>query len=85
MIRCNFFVVLEKEWGGFYPVPSTLYLISLRSGFRKKFLSVLHPNLVSSPIKGILMDILARTDCVRSSAGNISLIDIFSNSNLQKY
>jgi hypothetical protein len=47
------------------------------------FLSVLHPNLVSSPIKGILkifnltprcipMDILAWTDCVRSSAGKIS-------------
>jgi hypothetical protein len=44
-----------------------------------KWLSVLHPNLVSSPIKGILeilnlitrcipMDILAWTDCVRSSA-----------------
>jgi hypothetical protein len=44
----------------------------------KKFLSVLHPNLVSSPIKGILeilnlipqcipMDILAWTDCVGSS------------------
>jgi hypothetical protein len=49
----------------------------------KNFLSVLHPNLVSSPIKGILeilnlttqcipMDILAWTDCVRSSAGKIS-------------
>jgi hypothetical protein len=30
------------------------------------------------------MDILAWTDCVRSSAGKISYIDIFSNSNLQK-
>jgi hypothetical protein len=29
-------------------------LISLRLGFRRNFLSVLHPNLVSSPIKGIL-------------------------------
>ena len=49
----------------------------------KFFLSVLHPNLVSSLIKGILeisnltprcipMDILAWTDCVRSSAGKIS-------------
>ena len=58
-------------------------LISLRLGFRRHFLSVLHPNLVSSPIKGILeilnlttrcipMDILAWTDCVRSSAGKIS-------------
>ena len=58
-------------------------VISLRLGFRRNFLSVLHPNLVSSPIKGILeilnlttrcipMDILARTDCVRSSAGKIS-------------
>ena len=58
-------------------------LISLRLGFRRNFLSVLHPNLVSSPIKGILeilnltircipMDILAWTDCVRSSAGKIS-------------
>jgi hypothetical protein len=55
-------------------------LISLRFGFGRNFLSVLHPNLVSSPIKGILeilnltprcipMDILAWTDCVRSSAG----------------
>ena len=51
-------------------------------GFRRNFLSVLHPNLASSPIKGILeilnlttrcipMDILAWTDCVRSSAGKI--------------
>ena len=58
-------------------------IISLRLGFRRNFLSVLHPNLVSSPIKGILeilnlttrcipMDILAWTDCVRSSAGKIS-------------
>jgi hypothetical protein len=57
---------------------------------------VLHLNLVSSPIKGILemfylttrcipMDNLAWTNCVRSSAGNISYIDIFSSSNLQKY
>ena len=49
----------------------------------KNFLSVLHPNLVSSPIKGILeilnltprcipTDILAWTDCVRPSAGKIS-------------
>ena len=71
-------------------------LISLRLRFRRNFLSVLHLNLVSSPIKGILeifylttrcipMDILAWTDCVRSSAGNISYIDIFSSSNLQKY
>ena len=29
-------------------------VISLRLGFRRKFLSVLHPNLVSNPIKGIL-------------------------------
>jgi len=29
------------------------------------------------------MDILAWTDCVRSSAGKISYIDIFSSSNLQ--
>jgi hypothetical protein len=59
------------------------WIISLRLGFRRNFLSVLHPNLVSSPIKGILeilnlttrcipMDILAWTDCVRSSAGKIS-------------
>ena len=58
-------------------------VISLRLGFRRNFLSVLHPNLVSSPIKGILeilnltprcipMDILAWMDCVRSSAGKIS-------------
>ena len=58
-------------------------LISSRLGFQRNFLSVLHPNLVSSPIKGILeilnltpqcipMDILAWTDCVRSSAGKIS-------------
>jgi hypothetical protein len=31
------------------------------------------------------MDILAWTDCVGSSAGKISYIDIFSSSNLQKY
>ena len=72
------------------------YVISLRLRFRRNFLSVLHLNLVSSPIKGILeilnlttrcipMDILAWTDCVRSSAGKISYIDIFSSSNLQKY
>ena len=74
------------------PVPShesqrsyicLLRVISLILGFRRNFLSVLHPNLVSSPIKGILeifylttrcipMDILAWTDCVRSSAGKIS-------------
>ena len=58
-------------------------VISLRLGFQRNLLSVLHPNLVSSPIKGILeilnltsrcipMDILAWTDCVRSSAGKIS-------------
>ena len=58
-------------------------VILLRLGFRRNFLSVLHPNLVSSPIKGILeilnltpwcipMDILAWMDCVRSSAGKIS-------------
>ena len=58
-------------------------IISLRLGFRRNVLSVLHPNLVSSPIKGILeilnlttrcipIDILAWTDCVRSSAGKIS-------------
>jgi hypothetical protein len=29
-------------------------VISLRLGFRRDFLSVLHPNLISSPIKGIL-------------------------------
>ena len=29
-------------------------VISLRLGFRRNVLSVLHPNLVSSPIKGIL-------------------------------
>ena len=59
------------------------YIISLRLGFRRNLLYVLHHNLVSSPIKGILeilnlttqcipMDILAWTDCVRSSAGKIS-------------
>ena len=32
----------------------------------------------------IPMDILAWTECVRSSAGKISYIDIFSSSNLQK-
>ena len=58
-------------------------VISLRLGFRRNFLSVLHPNLVSSPIKGILeilnftpqcipMNIMAWTDCVRSSAGKIT-------------
>ena len=54
-------------------------LISLRLGFRRNCLSVLHPNLVSSPIKGILeisMDILAWTDCVRSSAGSPRLSGI---------
>jgi hypothetical protein len=33
---------------------SANFIISLRLGFRRNFLSVLHPNLVSSPIKGIL-------------------------------
>ena len=62
---------------------SANFIISLRLGFRRNFLSVLHPHLVSSPIKGILeifnltprcipMDILAWTDCVRSRAGKIS-------------
>jgi len=51
--------------------------------------------LVTISIKGILkisnltpwcipMHILSWTDCVRSSAGKISYIDIFSSSNLQK-
>ena len=30
------------------------FVISLRLGFRRNFLSVLHPNLVPNPIKGIL-------------------------------
>ena len=62
---------------------SCLGVISLRLGFRRNFLSVLHPNLVASPIKGILeilnlttrcipMDILASTDCVSTSADKIS-------------
>jgi hypothetical protein len=34
--------------------PLRVMVISLRLGFRRNFLSVLHPNLVSSPIKGIL-------------------------------
>ena len=82
--------ILLHVWNSCTPI------ISLRLGFRRNFLSVLHPNLVSSPIKGILeifnlttrcipMGILAWTDCVRSSAGKISYIDIFSSSNLQKY
>ena len=40
-------------------------LISLRLGFRRNFLSVLHPNLVSRPIKGIL-EILNLTPPVHS-------------------
>ena len=74
------------------------FVISLRLGFRRNFLSVLHPNLVSNPIKGIL-EIFNLTppppvhsngyfgmdECVRSSAGKISQIDIFSSSNLQIY
>ena len=35
-------------------VISVIYLISLRLGFRRNFCLYLHPNLVSSPIKGIL-------------------------------
>ena len=38
----------------FWYVPAYYKLISLRLGFRRNFLSVLHPNLVSSPIKSIL-------------------------------
>ena len=79
-------------------ISSANILVSLRLGFEEIFSQFLHPNLVSRPIKGILeiknltprcnpMDILAWTDCVRSSAGKISYtcIDIFSSSNLQKY
>ena len=36
-------------------------------------------------LRCIQMDILAWMDCVRSNAGNISYIVIFSSSNLQKY
>jgi hypothetical protein len=60
----------------------TLISLRLALGFRRNFLSVLHPNLILSPIKGILeifnlttrcipMDILAWTDCVSTSAGTI--------------
>jgi hypothetical protein len=79
-----FFDAWFQLFGLFWMVTGLpIFLISLRLGFRRNFLSVLHPNLVSSPIKGILeilnltprgipMDILAWTDCVRSSAGKIS-------------
>ena len=40
------------------------HLISLRLGFRRNFLSVLHPNLVSSPIKGILEILNLTTRCI---------------------
>jgi hypothetical protein len=43
---------------------SGLKLISLRLGFRRNFLSVLHPNLVSSPIKGILEILNLTTRCI---------------------
>jgi hypothetical protein len=39
-------------------------VISLRLGFRRNFLSVLHPNLVSSPIKGILEILNLTTRCI---------------------
>ena len=66
---------LHKENSGFAP-PTLGQHISMFRGYRIF-------NLVSSPIKGILeilnlttrcipMDILAWTDCVRSSAGKIS-------------
>jgi hypothetical protein len=45
--------------------PLRVMVISLRLGFRRNFLSVLHPNLVSSPIKGIL-EILNLTPPVHS-------------------
>ena len=79
-MHSNFQMDISLPW-----IDAAFTLISLRLGFRRNVLSVLHPNLVSSPIKGILeilnltpppryfpMDILAWTDCVRSSAGKIS-------------
>ena len=42
--------ILQGQTHSYYPNPN----ISLRLGFRRNFLSVLHPNLVSSPIEGIL-------------------------------
>ena len=79
----NLFLIHETQQNLIKSAKPRVTVISLRLGFRRHFLSVLHPNLVSSPIKGILeilnltprcipMDILAWTDCVRSSAGKIS-------------
>jgi hypothetical protein len=70
----------ESQWQ--WTVMGCLHYCSF-SDIHNYTLSVLHPNLVSSPIKGILeilnlttrcipMDIFAWTDWVRSNAGKIS-------------
>ena len=47
-------LALNERVGENYSLTISASIISLRLGFQRNFLSVLHPNLVSSPIKGIL-------------------------------
>ena len=70
-------------------------LISLRLDFRRHFLTCLSNPIPLHPCQRysgnfkldhrcIPMHILAYADCVRSSTGYVSYIDIFCSSNLQK-
>jgi hypothetical protein len=51
-------------------------LISLRLRFRRNFLSVLHLNLVSSPIKGILEIFYLTTRCIKEGLAPWSSLDL---------
>jgi hypothetical protein len=55
-------------------------IISLRLGFRRNLLSVLHPNLVSSPIKGILEILNLTPRCIPKSKIYFKLTAILLNS-----
>ena len=66
---------LIHRCAGHSMIDVTRLLISLRLGFRRNVLSVLHPNLVSSSIKGIL----ERTGSYKSKIDPTSDVDkIFS-------
>jgi hypothetical protein len=58
------FFKLIKQTKGPSLKHSTYMVISLRLRFRRNFLSVLHLNLVSSPIKGILEIFYLTTRCI---------------------
>jgi hypothetical protein len=60
--RAPFINLMGHEARHFFE--ALIQVISLRLGFRRNFLSVLHPNLVSSPIKGILEILNLTTRCI---------------------